>query len=149
MRVIEFFTSCIPPRTGSKTNYRAVTSKSTGKTHVFKGEKATESMATWFDILKDHKPEMMLQGACRLRIELFFPLIASDTSNMNKRIEIQNGHQPWMTTRPDATNMIEAVQDIMTKQLYFKDDSQLVDVRVTKRRSKQPGVFIRLEEIGE
>ncbi len=146
MRTLEFFEACQPPRTGSKTNYRVGKSKQ-GKPMVFKGEGAKESMATWRDIIKDNHPGEQFEGALSLRVELYFPLIGSDTGTKAKRAEIEAGVEPWMTTRPDLTNLCEAIQDCLTKQLVIKDDAQIVMFSAIKKRSPKPGVKIILREI--
>jgi Holliday junction resolvase RusA-like endonuclease len=45
------------------------------------------------------------------------------------------------TVKPDASNVCKAVEDAMNGVAY-RDDSQIVELRVTKRYSDSPGVQI-------
>jgi Holliday junction resolvase RusA-like endonuclease len=47
--------------------------------------------------------------------------------------------------KPDADNLLKVFQDIMERLNFFeKGDSQLVDVRIIKVRSENPGIGVKL-----
>jgi len=88
-----------------------------------------------------------LEGAVKLSIELTFPLTKGDESTKAKREQLDIQDWFWLTQRPDATNLTEAIQDQMTKLRFVFDDSQFVWVIVKKKRGRRVGVAIELREI--
>lgn len=144
--MIEFFIPCSPPKTGKKNSKRAFVAG--GRAVVVKSEKAIEAEATWHDLLKDHVPELRIEGPIRFSIEFTFPLTAADTKTKALRERFEGDQDwVWLPSRPDASNLVEAVQDVMTTLLFWKDDAQVVDLRVQKKRGLRPGVLIKLAEI--
>lgn len=62
-----------------------------------------------------------------------------------KRLEaIQNGSEKPIK-KPDASNILKSVEDSMNSVVY-KDDSQIVNIHVTKVYSSQAGVDICVKE---
>jgi Holliday junction resolvase RusA-like endonuclease len=66
-------------------------------------------------------------------------------SYSKKRIEacLNGSEQP--TKKPDASNILKSVEDGMNGVVY-KDDSQIVNIHVTKVYSSQAGVDICVKE---
>ena len=54
--------------------------------------------------------------------------------------------RPYPTVKPDASKLLRAVEDALTGVVY-RDDSQIVDLTVTKRFGLAPGVEVRVEAL--
>lgn len=50
------------------------------------------------------------------------------------------------TTKPDCDNYVKEIKDVMTVLKFWKDDNQVVDLRVVKYFAENGTIFIRLEE---
>ena len=53
----------------------------------------------------------------------------------------------YKTTKPDCDNYVKEIKDVMTKLRFWKDDSQVSDLRVVKYYAEKGTIFIRLEEL--
>lgn len=54
----------------------------------------------------------------------------------------------WKSTRPDADNICKIIMDAMNGVVY-RDDSQVCDLRVTKRFHGTSGIRIYVERLAE
>jgi Holliday junction resolvase RusA-like endonuclease len=57
-------------------------------------------------------------------------------------------HNPpqWVTKKPDASNVLKAVEDALNGVAY-RDDSQLADARVLKRWSERPRIVVSIGQL--
>lgn len=85
--------------------------------------------------LAKHAPEKMISGSVRLIVKWCFPI----TGKHN------DGEYKW--TKPDLDNSNKILQDCMTKLGFWKDDSYVVSLIAEKFWAKQPGIYIRIEEM--
>lgn len=53
----------------------------------------------------------------------------------------------YKTTKPDCDNYVKEIKDVMTKLKFWKDDNQVVDLRVIKYFAEKGTIFIRMEEL--
>lgn len=137
---------CIVPKTGKKNSHGAFINKTTGKAQVFKRAAGVEAENTWLGLLAPYAPKEPFVGAVSLAVVFYFPLRASDTSTKAGRAKwALTGYSESMPVRPDASNLVEALQDAMTTLRYFEDDAQIVQLSVSKRRSNKPGFTLVLE----
>jgi len=82
-----------------------------------------------------------LADAVRLRINIYRGIPKSESQKRAGKMEATLIRP---TTRPDASNVLKAVEDALNG-LAFRDDSQLVEVLVQKYYSHTPRVEISLE----
>ena len=84
-----------------------------------------------------------LLGAVRLRVNIFRGIPKSVSNRQAGRMEATLVRP---TTRPDASNVLKAVEDALNG-LAFHDDSQIVEILVQKYYSRTPRVEITLEGV--
>lgn len=82
-----------------------------------------------------------LLGAVRLRVNIFRGIPKSASNRQAERMEATLVRP---TTRPDASNVLKAVEDALNG-LAFHDDSQIVEILVQKYYSWTPRVEIFVE----
>ena len=131
---IEFFTHIIPP---TKTHQEK-------KVHIVKGKPVFYEPAELREVrlklrayLSLNKPEKRLSGALRLIVKWLFPIKGKHT----------NGE--YKITRPDTDNLIKLLKDVMTEVGFWNDDAQVASEINEKFYADIPGIYIRIEEIGQ
>lgn len=131
---IEFFTHIIPP---TKTHQEK-------KVHIVKGKPVFYEPAELREVrlklrayLSLNKPEEKLSGALRLIVKWLFPIKGKHTDGEYK------------ITRPDTDNLIKLLKDVMTEVGFWNDDAQVASEINEKFYADIPGIYIRIEEIGQ
>jgi len=87
-------------------------------------------------MMKKYRPEHPSEKPIRLTIVFCF--------------DIKRPKKLWgtyKTTRPDIENFYKQIADLMTDLGFWKDDSQIVDLRLTKYYAEQATIHILMEEI--
>lgn len=87
--------------------------------------------------MKRYAPKERMTGPIKLEI-----YVHSDTKTRSK-------WGKYKVTRPDCDNFVKEIQDVMTKLKFWKDDAQVVDLRVVKIYSEKASIFISYEELPE
>ena len=106
-----------------------------------------EKTRTYETLIKDSAIEAMgasepLETPVSLYLYIRVPIPKSCTK---KRLEaIDNGSEK-PTKKPDASNILKSVEDGMNGVVYH-DDSQIINIHVTKVYSSLPGVDICVKE---
>ncbi len=89
-----------------------------------------------------HK-QKMLTGQIRAEIKAYFK-IPKSTSKKRRKLMIDEKIRP--TKKPDTDNLAKIVLDSLN-DLAYKDDKQVVDLRVLKYYSEEPRVEVELEGV--
>lgn len=89
------------------------------------------------DSLAPHIPEKPYDGALRLVVKWCFPITG-------------NHHDgEYKYTKPDTDNLNKALKDIMETLGFYVNDSRIASEIIEKFWAEIPGIYIRLEKIGE
>ncbi len=128
----EFFMPMIPP-TATK-QARGWGKTKSGKVISYdRANAATEGKLTSY--LAQHIPPKPYTGAIRLTVKWMFPLKGKHYDG------------EWYTNKPDYDNLPKAMNDIMTKLGYWKDDCIIASGITEKFWSATPGIYVRIEEL--
>jgi Holliday junction resolvase RusA-like endonuclease len=88
-------------------------------------------------------PNTKLQGA--LAIEILAHISIPKSASKKKQKEMLDGTiRP--IKKPDASNILKIIEDALNKVAY-DDDSQIVDVAITKEYSMNPRIYLELWEV--
>lgn len=60
----------------------------------------------------------------------------------------KKGARAWPTSKPDVDNLAKLTMDVLTRQRWWHDDAQVVELRVTKAYGERPGVRVEVLQIG-
>lgn len=106
-----------------------------------------EKTRTYETLIKNAAKQAMgvsepLDTPVSLYLYIRVPIPASATK---KRIEAIASGDEKPIKKPDASNILKSVEDGMNGVVY-KDDSQIINIHVTKVYSSQPGVDICVKE---
>ena len=87
-------------------------------------------------MIKKYRPEKPSDKPIRLTVIFYF--------------DIKRPKKIWgkyKTTRPDVENFYKEIADVMTDCGFWVDDSQIVDLRLTKYYAEQATIYIKVEEL--
>lgn len=126
------------PRTEIRLN------RKTGKRYPHKGKIAEDfqfMVSTYAHLAMRGKPP--IEGAMRVRVELFFEMPAS-FSKKKQRAALAG--EIKCVKRKDLDNVMKLVSDAMNGIVY-KDDSQVIELLITKQYGEEEGVTVHAEEV--
>lgn len=116
-----------------------------GHSRAYKTEDQQADERTLEALLAPYVPERPLQGMLSLLIEAMMPIPKSFSL---KKVESALSRTLRPTTKPDLSNVLKHVEDVMQRMRFFEDDKQIVDLYVCKVYGDSPGYRIMLREIG-
>ena len=87
--------------------------------------------------MKKYAPKEQMTEPIKLEIYVHF-----DTKTRSK-------WGKYKVTRPDCDNFVKEIKDVMTLLRFWKDDAQVVDLRVVKIYSEKASISISYEELPE
>jgi len=94
-------------------------------------------------VASEHAPKQLLEGPLSLEVKVYKPSLKS-FSKKKKAAAEEGTLRP--ITKPDADNYIKAVKDAL-KMVIWKDDSQVVDMYVSKYYSEKPRIEVMIKEL--
>jgi Holliday junction resolvase RusA-like endonuclease len=112
-----------------------------GKVRFFKKKKVKESETTFHALFYPHRPPTPFTGPVCLSIGLVFPWRKSEA----KRI-IRGFSRYPVQTRPDLSNLIKTIEDVMTTLRFWNDDGQISTLKILKCYGDNPGITLNVTE---
>jgi Holliday junction resolvase RusA-like endonuclease len=94
-------------------------------------------------VASEHAPSKLIEGPLQLKVNVYRPIPRSFSKK--KAAQAEAGElRP--TSKPDADNYLKGIKDAL-KNVVWKDDSQVVEVSVSKWYSDRPRVEVQILEI--
>ena len=103
----------------------------------YRTEKVSAERGQFILRMKRYAPKKRIEGPVRLTVLLYFDV---------KDRKLWGKYKP---TRPDCDNYVKEIKDAMTVSRFWKDDNQVVELRVVKRYAEKASIYIRVEELPE
>ena len=129
---MHFFMPMIPPTiTHQEKQVRVVN----GKPHFYEPQELKAARAKLRDSLALYKPDVPFRSGCRLIVKWCFPLTGKHKDG------------EYRITKPDTDNLQKLLKDCMTEAGFWKDDAQVALEITEKFWAKQPGIFIRVDNL--
>ena len=114
-----------------------------GKTVVYDPSKSRDYKQYVQLVASQHAPEIPLEGSLSVYIKVYRPIPKSFSKK--RTAEAEAGiFRP--TTKPDNTNYAKGIEDALNGVIY-KDDSMIVDLRVSKFYSSKPRIEVEIREV--
>ncbi|WP_079708105.1 RusA family crossover junction endodeoxyribonuclease [Paraliobacillus ryukyuensis] len=120
------------PRAG-KTKY--------GKTVLYDPRKSKNYKQYIKLVASQHVPHKQIEGQISMHLKIYRQIPKSMTKKLRKA-SIDEIHRP--TTKPDCSNIAKGIEDALNGMIY-KDDSQIVDLHVSKFYSENPRVEVEIK----
>ncbi|ASS70091.1 RusA family crossover junction endodeoxyribonuclease [Bacillus atrophaeus] len=96
-------------------------------------------------VASQHRPKKVITGPVAMDVRVFRPM-PKKVSNSKKKKESAEKGLLRPITKPDVDNYVKGVKDALN-HLIYKDDSQVVDLKVSKFYSEEPRVEVIITEI--
>ncbi|MDC0763449.1 RusA family crossover junction endodeoxyribonuclease [Brevibacillus sp. AG] len=94
-------------------------------------------------VASEHAPAALLEGQLKMKVDVFRTIPKS--LSKKKAAQAEAGEiRP--TSKPDVDNYLKGIKDAL-KSVIWKDDSQVVEVLVSKWYSERPRVEVQIAEI--
>lgn len=89
--------------------------------------------------------ENLITGPNAMNVKVYRPMPKSVSNSSKKKDKAEKGLlRP--TTKPDVDNYVKSVKDPLN-HLIYKDDSQVVNLKVSKFYSEEPRVEVIIKEV--
>lgn len=138
---ISFHLPIIPPKATSQgAGKRIVIIKN--KPMFFKNKKAQSAENDLTLLCSRYVPAKPITEAVILNIDFVFPFRKSEPK---RRIAL--GRVPH-TSKPDCSNLVKMIEDVLTELGFWEDDGQVADLRVTKAWGNKVGISVTIQEFG-
>ncbi|WP_309087269.1 RusA family crossover junction endodeoxyribonuclease [Domibacillus sp.] len=94
-------------------------------------------------VAAQHRPAKLLEGPLQVKVKVYKPMLKRFSKK--KLAEAEAGIlRP--VTKPDVDNYVKGIKDALNKVIW-NDDSQVVDLTVSKFYSESPRIEVLVEEI--
>ncbi|PGY99991.1 RusA family crossover junction endodeoxyribonuclease [Bacillus thuringiensis] len=114
-----------------------------GKVRMYDPKKSRDFKRYVSAIAAKFAPASLLEGPLQLEVKVYKPSLKSFSKK--KALAAEEGLlRP--TTKPDVDNYVKGVKDALNKVIWH-DDSQVVDLKVSKWYSEKPRVEVFIKEI--
>lgn len=140
--MISFFLPIIPAKATSQGAGKRILVVR-GRPMFFKSKQAKEAEGDLMSLCAPYAPEEPLQGAVALYVDFTFPWRKSEPK---RRIAL--GRVPH-TSRPDCSNLIKMIEDVMTKLRFWTDDSCIAQLSISKAWGDKVGISVQIRQIAE
>jgi Holliday junction resolvase RusA-like endonuclease len=94
-------------------------------------------------VASQNRPEKLLEGPLQMDIQVFKETLKSFSK---KKATLAEEGKIRPITKPDADNLGKLVMDSL-KSVVWKDDSQVVDLHISKWYSATPRIEITIDEL--
>lgn len=145
---ISFFLPIIPPKAtsqGAGKRMVIIQNKATGKPRpmFFKNKKSEQAEGDFLVLCSPYRPPEPISGPIELQVIFTWPWRAGEPQ---WRRELGRA---FHTTRPDCSNMIKQIEDVLTKLRFWHDDGQVSDEIIRKRWGNRVGITITIFPLEE
>ena len=140
--MISFFLPIIPSKATSQGAGKRIMVVR-GRPMFFKSNHAKEAEGDLMSLCAPYAPKEPLQGAVALYVDFTFPWRKSEPK---RRIAL--GRVPH-TSRPDCSNLIKMIEDVMTKLRFWTDDSCVAHLVISKGWGDNVGISVEVVQIPE
>jgi Holliday junction resolvase RusA-like endonuclease len=136
--VSAFFLPIVPPTSTSQGKRMAIVA---GRPMFFKKKKHQQAETDLLLLCKQYAPAAPELGPVSLQIEFVFPYRKTEKKRNLRFPKIPH------TSKPDCDNMAKLVGDVLTKLKFYKDDSQVSQLVVSKYWGHKVGIGISIVPI--
>lgn len=112
-----------------------------GKVRFFKKKKVAQSEQSFHALLYPHRPSAPFDGPVCLCIGFVFPWRKSESKRIVKNYSLYP-----VQTRPDLSNLVKTIEDVMTTLRFWNDDGQISSLSITKQYGDEPGIRLNVTQ---
>lgn len=116
-----------------------------GRVLFFKKKNVREEESRLTKVCALHRPKLALDGAVCAKITFVFPFTKAEEKKHRASANVPLFTTP-KTTRPDVDNCAKTLMDVLTKQRFWVDDSQVTTLILCKRNGWTPAIHVEISE---
>ncbi|MBY0122185.1 RusA family crossover junction endodeoxyribonuclease [Bacillus sp. S/N-304-OC-R1] len=94
-------------------------------------------------VASQHRPVQLITGPVVMKVKIFKPSLKSFSKK--KTAAAERGELRPLT-KPDVDNYVKGIKDAL-KSVVWKDDSQVVDLHISKWYSETPRIEVTITEL--
>jgi Holliday junction resolvase RusA-like endonuclease len=94
-------------------------------------------------VSSENRPEKLIEGPVQLEVKIYKSTLKSFSKK--KAVQAEKGELRPLT-KPDVDNYVKGVKDAL-KAVIWRDDSQVVDLHISKWYSEVPRIEISITEL--
>ena len=113
---------------------------------VYEDKKDKQAKASLAVIVQQKAPEQLLSGPLRVDLSFYFHRPKAHFGTGRNAGTLKLSAPTHYTSKPDRDNLDKLVLDALTG-IFWIDDSQVCDGRITKQYSSRPRTEITIEEL--
>lgn len=139
--MIDIHLPIVPPTTTSQMKRQVWTPKGP---RFFKSTRQQQVEHTYLTLLQPFRPAAPMDGAVEMAVTFTWPHLAATPKRLRDRVLPK-------ATRPDADNLVKALQDCLVRLQFVRDDGQIAALRLEKYHgpAESVGIWIRIAPIVE
>jgi Holliday junction resolvase RusA-like endonuclease len=96
-------------------------------------------------VASENRPTQLLEGPIQMDVKIYKSTLKSFSK---KKAALAEKGDIRPVTKPDVDNYVKGIKDAL-KAVIWKDDSQVVDLHITKWYSEAPRIEITIKELKE
>lgn len=96
-------------------------------------------------VASEYRPLKLLEGPIQMDVKIYKSTLKSFSK---KKAALAEEGELRPVTKPDVDNYVKGVKDAL-KSVIWKDDSQVVDLHISKWYSQNPRIEITIQELKE
>jgi Holliday junction resolvase RusA-like endonuclease len=135
--MIQFHLAIVPPKATSQGAGKRI-AIIRGKPMFFKNQKAKSAENDLTLLASRHAPEKPMEGPVNLMIHFTWPWRASESKKTRALGRIHH------TSKPDCSNAVKMLEDVLTKLRFWNDDNQVASLQVSKYWGDEPGITVSI-----
>lgn len=116
-----------------------------GRVRMYDPKKSSDFKKYVKLVASQYAPPELLKGPLRMSVLVYRPTLKSFSK---KKVREAEAGLLRPITKPDVDNYVKGVKDAL-KQVIWKDDSQVVDLHVSKYYSEKPRIELKIEPLNE
>lgn len=137
---LSIFLPCVPPTVTSQQK-GAFALKGARGVRFYKKPRVIAAENLLSMLLAPHRPHHPFLGPVALCVTFIWPFRAGEPRKVRDQVRVP------MWVRPDCSNVIKLLEDVMTKAGFWKDDAQVCDLTVSKRWGRPHGIAISITTV--
>lgn len=94
-------------------------------------------------VASEYRPTSLMEGPLLLEVKVFKPTLKSFSK---KKAAAAESGELRPVTKPDVDNYVKGIKDAL-KQIIWNDDSQVVDLYVSKWYSETPRIEVTVKKV--
>lgn len=137
---IDFFVPCNPPKTTAQ--QKGAFAMPGGGVRFYEKAKVVSAREQLAAHLRPYVPPAPMGGPLNMSIQFVWPWRKSE-----KKSDVMAFFKMPMYTKPDCSNIVKMIEDVMTGLRFWVDDAQIACLQVSKAWGHNPGISVRVGPI--